>query len=133
MRLLVIVLLGVIGCATTLDTTFEDADLHARVSQDGGRVLLTLLNKTAEPLLVDWTQLSLVSPNHVESSLPTAAEGSLAPGQRVVVKLPLKLSASRRPAALQELIVSTVIRGTPREYHYRLRAAHALQPLPDGG
>jgi len=101
------------ACAHVMATKFEDADVRAEVTLGRERVTLQLVNKTDAPLAVDWAQVTVVA-NHVEHALPDAVACALQPG--AARRVELALPRSKR----LELIVPTVVRGTPREYHWRM-------------
>jgi hypothetical protein len=109
-----VVLVSILSaCVHVTATKFEDADVRAEVTRDRERVTLQLVNKTDAPLAVDWAQLTVVA-NHVEHALPDAAACWLQPGARAGTALALP------PSKRLELIVPTVVRGTAREYHWRM-------------
>jgi hypothetical protein len=103
--------------------TFEDADLRAELIVDGTRALVVeLVNKSDAPLDVDWPQLCVIGANHVAAPLGTVGAPSLRPGERVAVRLPIVLPRGKRGRAPIEVVLPTVVRGTPREYHYHVRS-----------
>jgi hypothetical protein len=70
------------------------------------------------PLVVGWDDAAIVG-NHVASPMKVAASGAVEPGARLHVRLPLSRLPQKKTVV--ELILPTVVRGTPREYHYAVR------------
>jgi hypothetical protein len=97
---------------------FDDADVRAEVV---GTATLTLRlhNKTDAPLEIRWNDVTIVGADHRQVPLASDAATVVAPGGRV--DAPLAPFARPRRGARFELIVPTVVRGVPREYHFRLR------------
>jgi hypothetical protein len=100
---------------------FDDADVRAEVALHDG-LTLRLHNKTDEPLHVRWEDVAVVGADHRLTPLfPRGSLEPLAPGARF--ETPLHPWARPRRGAKIELIVPTVVRGVPREYHFHLHVS----------
>ena len=116
--------------------SLEDVDIRTELLLDPVNfqaVLLDITNKTAEEVQVDWRQVAMVMPDHMQ--LPLRPDGPVAPiqaGGRVVVRLvtftlpTVGDSAARFENQEFQLVVPMVIRGTPKQQRYHLRA-HAMK------
>jgi hypothetical protein len=138
------VLLGAFaGCAAGLHleaagpshapAIFRDPDLEAEVAlveipQTSGQVdspssalALELHNRSATPIELRSSGLILIGPDHrmVPQAIGHGIE-RLAPGGRASLRLP-PLSRPLRPGDAIELVLPTVVRSIPREYHFRIR------------
>jgi hypothetical protein len=114
----------VAGCASVRSyqpARFDDAELSTELRADAPRIRMVLSNHSDAPVDVRWRELSMVGPDHRQVGLAVPNDpGAVAPGASVEVRL--ELPSAPRPGAQLDLIVPTVVRGVPREYHYRVRA-----------
>jgi hypothetical protein len=114
----------------------EDADIRTEVLVDPTSfqsILLVITNKTSEPLLVSWNQLSVIGPDRTERPLkPDVGLGTIEPFVNVHARLiPFELPALGSAAAgydnqTFELVVPLTVRGQPRDYRIHL-LAHAMK------
>ena len=112
--------------------TIEDGDVKAEILVDPTSfqaILLDLTNKTEVPLQVQWTQISIVSPDHTQMPLaPDSGLGAVEPTARVTARLvPFTLPSQGEAAKAYdnttwELVVPMMVRGSPTEKRYAMRA-----------
>jgi hypothetical protein len=152
MKILPLVALAAVGCAPanyaySFDLTnpgahnlqkpgerdvLEDPDVHAEILVDPTSfqaVLLDLTNKTDQPLVVGWDQISMIMPDHTQNPIrPDAPLGSVEAGAKLTARLvPFQLPAVGDAAKAYdntnfELVVPMTIRGMPTERRYQMVA-----------
>jgi hypothetical protein len=152
MRALLVALVGACGCAPANYVynfeltdpgarnltkpgerdTIEDAEVKSEILVDPTSfqaILLDLTNKTDLPLDVRWREIAIVGPDHIQAPIrPDGPVGPVEPQAKLVIRLvPFALPAQGSAAEAYdhssfELVVPMVVRGTPREYRYHLRA-----------
>jgi len=111
----------------------DDADVKLEVRADPTEfraVALDVTNHTNDTLIVNWGNISLVGPDHVENALaPQSSLGPVEPGAKMPAVLgPFALPAVGGEARAYEgktfeLVVPMVVRGAPHEYRVHLRAS----------
>jgi hypothetical protein len=112
--------------------TLEDADVKAEILVDPTSfqaILLDLTNKTEVPLQVQWDQISMIAPDHTQMPLrPDGGLGAVEPTARVTARLvPFTLPSQGEAAkayddSTWELVVPMLVRGSPTEKRYMLKA-----------
>jgi hypothetical protein len=112
--------------------SIEDADVRAEILVDPTSfqaILLDITNKTDQLLSVNWNGVSVIGPDGSQTPLhPDSAAPTVEPGARLVSRLVPFVLPAQGPAAAAynnatfELVVPMLVRGTPREYRYHLRA-----------
>ena len=110
----------------------EDSDVRAEILVDPTSfqaVLLDVMNKTDQPLVVGWDQISMIMPDHTQNPIrPDAPLGNVEPAAKVTARLvPFQLpsvgdAAKAYDNSAFELVVPMTIRGAPTERRYQMRA-----------
>jgi hypothetical protein len=110
----------------------EDPDVRAEMRLDPVEfraIALDLTNKTEVPLQVQWDQISLVTPDGQQRPVrPQAPLAPIEPSAKISTVLsPFELPSQGSAAKFYdgttfELVIPLLVRGTPREYRFHLRA-----------
>ncbi|MDP1828081.1 MAG: hypothetical protein Q8L48_32700 [Archangium sp.] len=114
----------------------DDPDLKAELLADPTNfqaILLIITNTTAEPMTVNWHQVTVIGPDRVARPLrPDSRVGAVEPYTKVRARLiPFELPDVGNAAASYdqqpfELVVPLVVRGQPRDFRIHL-LAHAVK------
>ena len=115
---------------------FDDPDVRLEVLVDATSfeaVLLVMTNRTPEPLIVNWGQISIIGPDRIARGIhPDEGVGPIEPYTKTRVRLiPFELPAVGGAAAsfdnqTFELVIPLVVSGKPRELRVHLMA-HAVK------